>query len=141
MRFAVLLPVLLLAGCSSWAPDPDEITPVPPDRVMAFQAPVTGGGEVVVTRHFAILGGGCFVEVRVDRQLGARIHVGERVRFQLPPGQHIVGIATDEADETLCGMGRLNREELVTVEAGEVMPMQVIVDSNIGFDIQPGGGD
>ncbi len=82
----LLLPLLMLAGCSSWEPDPEDIRPVPAERVLGFQEPVEGGGEVVVTRHFAMLGGGCYVAVMVDRQVAARIHVGEQVHFQVPAG-------------------------------------------------------
>ncbi len=34
-------------------------------------------------------------------------------------------------------MSRLNREELVTVTPHEPARLRVIVDSNIGFDIEP----
>lgn len=140
MRLAYLLPLLsslMLTACSSWEPEPDEIKPVPEDRVLGLQAPVDNGGELLVTRHFAMMGGGCYVAVLVDRQVVARIHVGEQVRFQVPAGPHIVGIGTDEADDTLCGMSRLKREEVVEVEAGGTTALRVVVDNVVGFDIEP----
>ena len=93
-----LIPVLALAGCSSWQADPEDITPVPEERLRAYQAPVANGGELVVTRDFGIRGGGCYVAVMVDRKLAARIHVGERVRLQVPAGMRIVSIESDPED-------------------------------------------
>lgn len=133
--FAVL-PLLALAGCSSYQADPDEVTAVPADRLLAYQAPVSGGGEVVVTRDLGLMGGGCYVAVLVDRKVAARIAVGEEVRFQVPAGNRILGITADKQDETLCGKGRLNREVAVKVEAGGAAELRIISQNQGGFDIK-----
>lgn len=99
----VFTALLSLAGCSSWQPDAEDIEPVPAERVLAYQQPLENGGEVVVTRDFGLRGGGCYIAVLIDRQLAARIHVGEVVRFQVPAGARIVSIGTDPLDDTLCG--------------------------------------
>lgn len=134
--FAVL-PLLVLAGCSSYQADPEKITDIPSERLRAWQEPVQGGGEVVVTRDLGLMGGGCYVAVLVDRKVAARIAVGERGRFQVPAGNRIVGIAADSEDETLCGKGRLNREVLVKVEAGGVTNLRIVSQNRGGFDILP----
>lgn len=134
--FAVL-PLLVLAGCSSYQADPEKITDIPSERLRAFQEPVQGGGEVVVTRDLGLMGGGCYVAVLVDRKVAARIAVGERGRFQVPAGNRIVGIAADSEDETLCGKGRLNREVAVKVEAGGVANLRIVSQNRGGFDILP----
>jgi len=130
-----LISVLALAGCSSWQADPEDITPVPEERLRAYQAPVANGGELVVTRDFGIRGGGCYVAVMVDRKLAARIHVGERVRLQVPAGMRIVSIESDPEDDTLCGMGNLLREKAARVEPGETLQFRISSDNRIGFDI------
>ncbi|MCJ0878360.1 3-isopropylmalate dehydratase [Pseudomonas sp. JI-2] len=127
--------LLSLAGCSSWQPDAEDIEPVPAERVLAYQQPLENGGEVVVTRDFGLRGGGCYIAVLIDRQLAARIHVGEVVRFQVPAGARIVSIGTDPLDDTLCGKLSLRREKLAQVQAGQTLEYRVISDNRIGFDI------
>ncbi|NQD79310.1 3-isopropylmalate dehydratase [Pseudomonas sp. CrR14] len=134
--FAVL-PLLALAGCSSYQADPDQVTAVPADRLLGYQTPVSGGGEVVVTRDLGLMGGGCYVAVLVDRKVAARIAVGEAARFQVPAGNRILGITADKQDETLCGKGRLNREVAVKVEPGGTADLRIISQNQGGFDIRP----
>ncbi|MBW8454365.1 3-isopropylmalate dehydratase [Stutzerimonas stutzeri] len=131
----VFTALLLLAGCSSWQPDAEDIEPVPAERVLAYQQPLENGGEVVVTRDFGLRGGGCYIAVLIDRQLAARIHVGEVVRIQVPAGARIVSIGTDPLDDTLCGKLSLRREKLAQVQAGQTLEYRVISDNRIGFDI------
>ncbi len=131
----VFTALLSLAGCSSWQPDAEDIEPVPAERVLAYQQPLENGGEVVVTRDFGLRGGGCYIAVLIDRQLAARIHVGEVVRIQVPAGARIVSIGTDPLDDTLCGKLSLRREKLAQVQAGQTLEYRVISDNRIGFDI------
>lgn len=138
MRLILALTSLLsLTACSSWQPDAEDIVPVPADRVLDYQQPVEHSGEVVVTRDFGWRGGGCYIALMIDRELAARVHVGEVVRLQVPAGQHIVSIGTDPLDDTLCGKLRLRREKLAQVEAGQTLEYRIIVDNQIGFDIVP----
>ena len=134
VAFAALLS---LAGCSSWQPDAEDIVPVPAERVLAYQQALENAGEVVVTRDYGLRGGGCYIAVLIDRQLAARIHVGEVVRFQVPAGARIVSIGTDPLDDTLCGKLSLRREKLAQVQAGQTLEFSVISDNRIGFDILP----
>ncbi len=129
MRLSVLFLILLAtAGCSSWAPEPEDISAVPAEE---------GAGEIVVTRDFGLRGGGCYIAVLIDRELAARIHVGERARFQVPAGRNVVGIGTDPLDDTLCSKGRLRREVLAEVVAGQVLDYRITSENDIGFDIRP----
>jgi len=138
MRLTLAFTALLsLAGCSSWQPDAEDIEPVPAERVLAYQEPLENAGEVVVTRDFGLRGGGCYIAVLIDRELAARIHVGEVVRFQVPAGARIVSIGTDPLDDTLCGKLSLRREKLAQVQAGQTLEYRVISDNRIGFDIVP----
>ncbi|EIK51461.1 3-isopropylmalate dehydratase large subunit [Stutzerimonas stutzeri TS44] len=138
MRVLLLLSSLLaLASCSSWQADPDELRPVPAERVLAYQQPLENAGEVRVTRDYGLRGGGCYIAVLIDRQLAARIHVGEVVRFQVPAGARIVSIGTDPLDDSLCGMLKLRREKLTQIVPGQVSEFRVISGNDIGFDILP----
>lgn len=138
MRLILALTSLLsLTACSSWQADPEDVVPVPADRVLAYQVPVENSGEVVVTRDFGWRGGGCYIALMIDRELAARVHVGEVVRLQVPAGQRIVSIGTDPLDDTLCGKLRLRREKLAQVAPGKILEYRIIVDNQIGFDIVP----
>ncbi|HBX57588.1 3-isopropylmalate dehydratase [Pseudomonas sp. UBA2684] len=134
--FAVL-PLLALAGCSSYQADPDKVTQVPSDRVLAYQQPAQNTGQIVVNRDLGMLGGGCYVAVLVDRQVAARIAIGEAVSLHVPPGNRVLGIGIDKQDDTLCGMGRLRREVAVRVTEGESQQFRIVSQNKGGFDIKP----
>lgn len=132
-----VLPLLLLAGCSSWTPAPEDIKPVPAERVLGYQEPLGQGGQLLVNRDFGGMGAGCYVAVLVDRQVAARIGVGEQVGFQVPAGTRVLSIGIDEMDDTLCGMGRLRRELAVKVQPGSLQDFRIVSDNLKGFDILP----
>jgi hypothetical protein len=132
-----VLPLLLLAGCSSWKPAAEDVKAVPADRLLGYQEPLGQGGELQVNRDVGGMGGGCYVAVLVDRKVAARIGVGEQVRFQVPTGTRVLSIGIDEMDDTLCGMGRLRRELAVKVEPGSQQNFRIVSDNRKGFDILP----
>ncbi|MBU0807231.1 MAG: 3-isopropylmalate dehydratase [Gammaproteobacteria bacterium] len=132
-----VLPLLLLAGCSSWKPAPEDIKPVPAERLLGYQATLGQGGELRVNRDFGGMGSGCYVAVLVDRTVAARIGVGEQVRFQVPSGTRVLSIGIDEMDDTLCGKGRLRRELAVKVQPGSQQDFRIVSDNRKGFDILP----
>jgi hypothetical protein len=133
----IALPLLLLAGCSSFRGDPEHIRPVPAERLLAFQEARADSAQIVVNRDFGMLGGGCYVAIEVDRQVAARIGVGEVATFQVRPGTRVVGITLDKQDDTLCSMGRLLRELAVPVKAGESHAFRIVSQNKGGFDILP----
>lgn len=136
MRLSLaVLPFVFLAGCSSY--QIDDITPVPPERLMAHQEQAQGTGELRVNRDVGYLGGGCFVELLIDRQVAARVGRGESASFHVEPGQHIIGIGRDNEGEGLCALARLRREKLVTVEAGQKYTFRIVSEASSGFDIRP----
>lgn len=134
---SAVLPLLLLAGCSSFRADPEYVKQVPADRLLAFQEARAGGGQIVVNRDLGLMGGGCYVAIEVDRQVAARIGMGEMATFQVPAGTRVVGITLDKQDDTLCGMGRLLRELAVPVVAGETHALRIVSGNVGGFDIRP----
>lgn len=133
--FIVSLSLLALAGCSSYQADASKS--VPAERLLGFQQEGNGNASLHVQRDLGFLGGGCMVAFKIDRQLAARIAVGEAARFHLPPGQHIVGIGIDEQGEGLCSKGMLRRELAVELNAGQTAEFRILSDANTGFDIKP----
>ncbi|MDG1582738.1 3-isopropylmalate dehydratase [Pseudomonas sp. GOM6] len=135
--FLAVLPLVVLAGCSSFRPDPENITEVPGDRLLAYQDEFQNGGQLVVNRDMGLMGGGCYVAIEVDRKLAARIGMAEVASFQVPAGTRVLGLKIDPLDDTLCGMGRLHKELAVKVEPGSVQYFQVVSENTGGFDIRP----
>ena len=133
----IALPLMLLAGCSSFRGDPENIKPVSEDRLLAFQEAQANSAQIVVNRDFGVMGGGCYVAIEVDRKVAARIGMGEVATFQVPPGTRVVGITPDRMDDTLCGMGRPLREVAVPVKSGEVHYLRIVSENKGGFDIRP----
>ena len=100
-RILAVLPLVLLAGCSSFRPDAENITPVPGDRLLAYQDEFQNGGRLVVNRDMGLMGGGCYVAIEVDRKLAARIGMAEVASFQVPAGTRVLGLTLDPLDDTL----------------------------------------
>ena len=136
-QFFAVLPLVLLAGCSSFRPDPENITPVPSDRLLAFQEEHQNGGRLIVNRDMGLMGGGCYVAIEVDRKVAARIGMAEVASFNVPAGTRVLGLTIDKMDDTLCGMGRLHKELAVKVTPGSVQYFQVVSENRGGFDIRP----
>ncbi|MDY7560617.1 3-isopropylmalate dehydratase [Pseudomonas sp. 10B1] len=136
MRLICFAIPLLLAGCSSFTADPDKVTHVPAERLLAFQQPVEGaGGQIIVNRDIGMLGGGCYVAFSIDRTVAARIGIGEEAHFQAPAGARIVGIGLDEQDGSMCSKGRLHRELAVQLKSGASQYFRIVSDSVSGFGI------
>lgn len=127
------LSLLLISGCSSFRADHSD--PVPGERLLGYQQPVANSSTLVVHRDIGMLGGGCYVAVTIDRTVAARIGIGEVATFRVPPGERIVGIITDTADNTLCGKGSLHREILVQASAGQAANVRIVSENKQGFAI------
>ena len=136
-QFLFVVPLVLLAGCSSFRPDAENITEVPGDRLLAYQEQQKNGGQLVVNRDMGLMGGGCYVAIEVDRKLAARIGMAEVASFQVPAGTRVLGLKVDPLDDTLCGMGRLHKEVAVKVTPGSVQYFHVVSENRGGFDLRP----
>ena len=136
-RILAVLPLVLLAGCSSFRLDAENITPVPGDRLLAYQDEFQNGGRLVVNRDMGLMGGGCYVAIEVDRKLAARIGMAEVASFQVPAGTRVLGLTLDPLDDTLCGMGRLHKELAVKVAPGSTQYFHIVSENRGGFDLRP----
>ena len=136
-QFFAVLPLVLLAGCSSFRPDPEHITPVPGDRLLAYQEEHQNGGRLIVNRDMGLMGGGCYVAIEVDRKVAARIGMAEVASFNVPAGTRVLGLTIDKMDDTLGGIGRLHKELAVKVAPGSTQYFQVVSENRGGFDIRP----
>lgn len=133
--FWVMLAAVSLSGCTSFRADSEHLKPVPAERLSAWQRTLAASSELVVDRDIGMLGGGCYVALMIDRQPAALLAVGEVASFQLPPGEHIVGITTDKQGGLLCSKGRLNRELRLQANPGERQHLRIVSEAKSGFGI------
>jgi hypothetical protein len=133
---AAALASLLLAGCATHAPKPNEIRPVPTDRALAFQDKSGGDATLIVTRDKGFMGGGCFLAVYIDGKESARLDTGEQAMFFVPAGHHVLG--TWNAGKALCGYreGTDRREADASLNPGETRRFRILIDSG-GMKLEP----
>ncbi|WP_440091967.1 hypothetical protein ACTACL_18920 [Pseudomonas syringae] len=128
-----------IAGCSSTPVESESAKRVPADRTFAYQASVSGGATLIISRDNGFwASGGCFVTVLIDGKKAARVNTGEMAKFQLKPGRHIVGIAGDEEGRGLCALqiGQPVKESASDLVAGDVQKFRISGTQN-GNDIRP----
>jgi hypothetical protein len=137
--FLTLTAAIVLAGCSSTPVNQVSAKKVPASRIFAFQADVSGGAKLVVSRDKGFwASGGCYATVLVDGRKAARIDTGETVSFKLKPGRHIIGIAGDDDGNGVCALqiGQPVKETSADLSVGEVQKFRVSGTQN-GTDIRP----
>lgn len=134
-RIAIFLGLVALAGCVTKPPRADKIVAVPSDRLLAFQTPISGGAEVVVTRDVGFAGGGCYAAFFVDGQVAAKLATGERASFAIPAGDHVLG--TWNTGSGLCGFreGKDRKEVSATLKAGETRKYRITINPNSGVEL------
>jgi hypothetical protein len=111
---------LALAACATKPVRPSEALQVPQVRLIAYQAPVAGGGEITLVRDKGLTGGGCYAGIFIGGELAAKVGTGEKASFQLPAGRAVVSAKAVGAG--LCGIGAQDRGERSTeihVDSGQ----------------------
>lgn len=95
---------LTVAGCvmPTKQPMPNEVRPVPGERVFGVPPQSSPLGKVNVTRDVGHIGGACFLGVMVDGKLVAHIDRAERLSMDLGAGRHVL-TATWVKGRGLCG--------------------------------------
>ena len=129
------LALISLTGCGSFRADPENQKTVPSDRLLAYQQPIEGGSQLLVSRDVGMLGGGCYIAFYIDRKVAARIGIGEAASFHVPAGEHVVGIGNDTQDTSFCGRGSLRRELAVQVSGAGAQHLRIVSEAKSGFGI------
>src|SRR5690606_14332164 len=129
---------LLLAGCTTTPVSEATAKPVPADRILGYQSEISAGGVLVVTRDSGAFGSGCYLGIYINGAPAARIGPGEIAKFQVPAGEHLIGMGKDPNGRVLCAIdGMALREIQATVSAGQTRRYRVFGDLNAGFSISP----
>ncbi|NIK62623.1 hypothetical protein [Xanthomonas cannabis] len=119
-KIAILAAAALLAACATKPVSDSTAIPVPAERAYLYQAAAPDGGMLVVTRDAGFQGSACDVGVLIDGKEAARLRPGERVTFNLPAGEVILGARP--VGSGLCGAAqdRVRRETELIVKPGVV---------------------
>lgn len=131
---------IALAGCVSAttpvAPANSSQTPV--DRVLAFQVKTTDtSGEVTVIRDAGFHGSACYYAVSINGIIAARLAVGERATFYVPPGEVLLRAGRDPYGRALCGGGQHEwTQREAVIRQGEQKTYRMSMDVNGKMDIQ-----
>ena len=140
MRSYLTLAVMatVLAGCATTPVPPATAKQAPPERVLAFQARLTGPeGTLVVIRDAGFIGGGCYYAVSINGTTAARLDVGERSSFFVTPGEVLLRAGRDPHGKALCSLGQDDWTQRETVvKDGETKYFRLSIDANGKTDIQ-----
>lgn len=137
MRWILMVVALVLVGCVTHVPRPDQVQPVPVERLHAWQGNNADTGVVVVTRDAGFSGSGCYTAFFVDGKQVAELDVSERATFHLPAGEHVLGVWS--TGKALCGYreGRDRRELSAMIRSDETKRYRIIVNPNAGISLEP----
>ncbi|MFD2641868.1 hypothetical protein [Pseudomonas japonica] len=127
------LGLAMLAGCATSPVPVSEATPAPADRVSGYQAPVQGGGTIIVTRDSGFIGGGCYATVFLNGQPVAKLDPKEKASFSVPAGEWTVGAALE--GKALCGLNAQRLEAEALVKSGQTKKYRVYTptDGDVGI--------
>jgi hypothetical protein len=94
----------IFAGCATTPIPSAQATPVPSERVLAFQNKSDSlNGALILTRDVGFHGGGCFNAFWINGTLAARFGAGETATFFVEPGEHVLRVGRDPLGKGLCG--------------------------------------
>lgn len=130
---------LALTGCASKQVKLTEAREAPKDRVFAFDTSGKETGRITFIRDKGFVGGGCYIDVVVDKAKVATLDPGERATLDISVGRHTV--YGKGAGRGLCGAGGDDKREVraadMFVEKGDERVMRVAVDANGVISVNP----
>jgi len=135
MRILIGALGLLLAGCATSPVPVNEAQQAPASRVTGYQAEVSGGGQIIVTRDSGFPGGGCYATVFINGEPVARLNPKEKAHFNVPAGEWVVGAGL--AGTALCGMNAERLEAEAQIKPGQTKRFRVHTSSDGDVSVRP----
>lgn len=134
LSFVVLV---LISGCATSPINPEKASPVPTERLLAYQENNEGYGVLVVTRDTGYLGGGCFSGFFINGELAARFSPGEVAKFFVPAGEVLLKTSVDPHGRALCGVGKDHWTQRETImKPGEKKTFRLSLSTSGKLDVQ-----
>ncbi|WP_286953719.1 MULTISPECIES: hypothetical protein [unclassified Pseudomonas] len=125
----------LLAGCATSPVPLTEAEQAPNSRVTGYQAEVSGGGRIIVTRDSGFAGGGCYATVFINGEPVARLNPKEKAYFNVPAGEWMVGAALE--GKALCGMNAERLEAEALVKPGQTKKYRIYTSADGDVSVKP----
>lgn len=127
--------VALLVGCATSPVPSDQATLAPAARVISYQRAIEGGGKIIVTRDSGYAGGGCYATVFLNGKPAARLDTKEKVVFQVPSGEWVIGAGLD--GHGLCGINEERLETELVVKPGQEKKFRVFTSGDGSVGVKP----
>jgi hypothetical protein len=123
---------LSVSACITKPPRAEQIRQPPAERLLTHQAVSDGDSTIVVTRDVGMSGSGCYLAVFIDGVVAAKLGTGERARFYVPSGDHVLG--TWNTGAALCGYreGKDRKEVSVSLKPGDIRKFRITLNPNAG---------
>lgn len=130
--------VLAISGCATTPMAPSSAVHVANDRLITFQAPITGpSGTLVVTRDKGFLGSGCYYGFFINNVLAARLDSSETATFHVAAGELVLRSGRDPLGRALCATMKQEWTQRETIlRDGETKYFRLSIDVNGKTDIQ-----
>lgn len=135
---SMIFAAILLSGCGTTPIPSSAASPVPVNRLWAYQSPLAGGhGVIVVTRDTGHLGRWCNLDFAINGVSAAKFGPGETAKFFVGPGEVVFRVSS-EANNALCGLNAESRrvERETNIKTNELKFFRISLDPNGTHDIQ-----
>lgn len=131
------LATMLLLGCVTKPPRPEQVRVPDPTRLIAYQSEQDGDATIIVTRDVGLSGGACFGAVFIDGKMAAKLGTGERAVFHVPSGDRILG--SWNTGSGLCGYreGTDRKEVSVSLRPGDIRKYRITINPGSGVELNP----
>ncbi|MGR7688994.1 hypothetical protein ACU6XV_13560 [Klebsiella aerogenes] len=133
-KIFLVLAMVGLSGCATSAVTPEKAKLVPDNRVFAYQKPIEHGAELTVIRDSGMLGAGCFYGFYINKQRVASLDTGEKVSFNLPAGEYILGF---KGEGKVCIADDFLNERELSIKDGQHKGVRLSADPSGSMDIRP----
>lgn len=127
--------VAVLAGCATSPVPLSEAEQAPNSRVTGYQARVSEGGQIIVTRDSGFPGGGCYATVFINGEPVARLNPKEKAYFNVPAGEWMVGAALE--GKALCGLNAERLEAEALIKPGQTKRYRIYTSADGDVSVKP----
>ena len=129
------LGLALLAGCATSPVPLNQAEQAPASRISGYQADISGGGQIIVTRDSGFPGGGCYATVFINGEPVARLNPKEKAHFNVPAGEWMVGAALE--GKGLCGLNSERLEAEALVKPGQIKKYRIYTSADGDVSVKP----
>ena len=135
VALTALVCLAALTGCATAPVPASQAKQAPQDRVYLAKQSIADAGRISFVRDAGGFGSACFLGVRLNKQLAARLDTSEIVTFDVAPGEVLVGAGRDPQGSVLCGASGEWVQRETTIKPGEHKTFRVAVSATGTVDV------